>query len=86
MGLLGWIIFGFFAGLIARAVLPGNQRLGCLGTTLLGVGGAFVGGFLTSIWRGTDWRDPEPAGFLGAILGAAVLLLVFQSAFGGRER
>ncbi|RKH60577.1 GlsB/YeaQ/YmgE family stress response membrane protein [Corallococcus aberystwythensis] len=85
MGLLGWIIFGFFAGLIARAVLPGNQRLGCIGTTLLGVAGAFVGGFLTSVWRGTHWRDPEPTGFGGAILGAIVLLLVAQAAFGGRS-
>ncbi|WP_341868210.1 GlsB/YeaQ/YmgE family stress response membrane protein [Corallococcus sicarius] len=58
MGLFGWIIFGFFAGLIARAVLPGNQRLGCLATTLLGVGGAFVGGFLTSVWPGHRLARP----------------------------
>ncbi|MBJ6764721.1 GlsB/YeaQ/YmgE family stress response membrane protein [Corallococcus sp. H22C18031201] len=86
MGLCGWLVFGFFAGLVARALTPGDQSLGCLGTTALGVAGAFVGGFLGSVWHGDNWRDPEPAGFLGSVLGAVVLLWLAHVAFGSRRR
>ena len=50
MGIIGWILLGFLAGLIARAVMPGEERGGCILTTLLGVGGALLGGFLASIF------------------------------------
>lgn len=76
MGLCGWIIFGFLAGLIARAVVPGKQALGFIATTLLGIGGAFVGGFLASILSGAPWRALHPSGFIGAILGAIVILVI----------
>jgi uncharacterized membrane protein YeaQ/YmgE (transglycosylase-associated protein family) len=75
MGLLGWIIFGFIAGLVGRALLPGEQRLGCFGTTLLGIGGAFVGGLLQALLLGGNWRVLHPTGFIGAVIGAIVLLV-----------
>ena len=40
--LIGWIFFGFLVGLIARALVPGEQALGCIGTISLGTGGPFV--------------------------------------------
>jgi uncharacterized membrane protein YeaQ/YmgE (transglycosylase-associated protein family) len=86
MGLCGWIVFGFLAGLVARAIVPGHQGLGCLATTLLGIGGAFTGGFLGALLTGGNWRGFEPSGFLGAVIGAIVLLAVGQAAFGGRRR
>lgn len=87
MGLIGWIVFGFFAGLIARAIVPGKQGLGCLGTTALGVGGSFMGGFLASLLFGRgNWRDPAPAGFIGAIIGAIVILVLAEALFGRRRR
>jgi uncharacterized membrane protein YeaQ/YmgE (transglycosylase-associated protein family) len=86
MGLCGWVVFGFLAGLVARAIVPGSQGLGCLATTLLGVGGAFTGGFLGALATGGNWRHPEPSGFLGAVIGAIVLLVLAQAAFGGRRR
>ncbi|MGA9522015.1 MAG: GlsB/YeaQ/YmgE family stress response membrane protein [Myxococcaceae bacterium] len=76
MGLCGWIIFGFFAGLIARAVMPGDQKMGLIATTLLGVGGAFMGGFLTGLFFRGDLFSLRPAGFIGAVLGAALLLFI----------
>ena len=85
MGLCGWVIFGFFAGLIARALMPGKQGLGLIATTLLGIAGSFVGGFLASLLRGGNWRVVEPSGFVGAVVGAFVLLLL-GSALGRNHR
>ena len=72
--LCGWIILGLVAGLIARAVMPGKQRMGFVATTLLGIGGSFVGGFLASILLGGGWRVLQPSGIIGSIIGAIVLL------------
>ena len=75
MGFCSWIVFGFLAGLLARALMPGEQRMGIILTTLLGVGGAFVGGMLSTLIRSGDWRILQPSGFIGAVLGAMVLLI-----------
>jgi len=75
MGLLGWIVFGFFAGLAARALMPGRQRLGFIATTLLGMAGAFAGGWLGSVLFEGDFRTVEPSGFIGAVLGSMVILV-----------
>lgn len=75
MGLCSWICFGFFAGLVARAIMPGTQRLGVVMTALLGIAGAFVGGLLGSMLSGgIFWGEIRPAGFIGAVIGALVLL------------
>jgi uncharacterized membrane protein YeaQ/YmgE (transglycosylase-associated protein family) len=74
--LCGWIILGLVAGLIARAIMPGRQSMGLIATTLLGIGGSFVGGFLASILMGGSWRVMHPSGYIGSILGAVVLLWV----------
>ena len=73
------IIVGFFAGLIARALLPGGDRMGFIATTCVGIVGSLIGGFL-----GRLVRKPEPgvkfhhAGFLGSIVGAVILLLLLR--------
>ncbi len=77
MGLLGWIIFGFLAGLVARAIFPGTQRLGFIRTTLLGVGGSFVGGAIASVLTGHPFGHLHTSGFIGAVIGALVLLAFF---------
>lgn len=79
-GICGWILFGFLVGLVARALMPGEQKMGFVRTTLLGVGGSFVGGALASLLRGRLFVF-HPADFIGAVIGAVLLLLVF-----GRER
>lgn len=75
MGLCGWIVFGFIAGLVARAIMPGKQNLGFVMTTVLGVAGSFVGGFIAGIVTGYGWRGLHPSGFIGAVIGALVLLI-----------
>lgn len=85
MGLCGWVCFGFFAGLVARALMPGDQQFGFVRTTLLGVAGSFVGGFLGALLGGDDPFEPRAAGFVGAVVGA-IAILVAARLVSGRRR
>lgn len=78
MGIILWIIIGFFAGLIARAVVPGRQHMGLLATTLLGIVGSLIGGLAgTALWgRGQGQGGFSPGGLVLSIVGAIVVLLV----------
>lgn len=68
------ILIGFVVGLLARFLKPGNDRMGLIFTTLLGIAGALVAGF---VGQATGWYSPgQPAGFLGALVGAIAILLV----------
>ena len=80
---LGWIISslitGVIVGAIARLLMPGQDRMGCLLTALLGIAGSFVGGFIsTLIWGGRDRYALRPSGFLLSIVGSMVLLLLWR--------
>jgi uncharacterized membrane protein YeaQ/YmgE (transglycosylase-associated protein family) len=86
MGICSWIVFGFFVGLLARFVMPGEQKMGFIRTTLLGIGGSFVGGVLSALMWGGNWRKPTPAGFIGAIVGAVVLLMISEALSPSRRR
>jgi uncharacterized membrane protein YeaQ/YmgE (transglycosylase-associated protein family) len=74
--ILGLIIIGLIAGLIARAVIPGKQSLGILLTIVLGIVGSFVGGFLGYLLFGADPNGGflQPSGIIGSILGAIIVL------------
>jgi uncharacterized membrane protein YeaQ/YmgE (transglycosylase-associated protein family) len=81
------LIAGLIVGGIARFLVPGRDRMGCLGTSLLGIAGSLVGGFL---WNGLayhDWHPSQirPVGFIGSVLGAILLLLLIRL-FRGRRR
>jgi uncharacterized membrane protein YeaQ/YmgE (transglycosylase-associated protein family) len=76
MSILGWILFGFVVGLIARAVMPGRDPLGLIGTTILGVIGALLGGWLG---QALGWYQAnEGAGFIAATIGAVVVLAIYN--------
>jgi len=74
MGIVWMIVVGFVVGLLARFFYPGAVSLGFWMTAALGIGGSFVGGFVSSL----IWKSPEgrfhPAGFLMSIVGALILL------------
>jgi uncharacterized membrane protein YeaQ/YmgE (transglycosylase-associated protein family) len=74
--ILGLIIVGLIAGLIARALIPGKQSMGILMTMVLGIVGSFVGGFLGYLIFGADPNGGflQPAGIIGSILGAIIVL------------
>jgi uncharacterized membrane protein YeaQ/YmgE (transglycosylase-associated protein family) len=76
MGIIAWIVFGFIVGLIARALVPGRQRMGFILTTLLGIAGSIVGGLVATGLAGGSPREMHPVGFLGSLIGAIVLLLI----------
>ena len=80
MGILGWILFGLLAGLVARALTPGRQAIGCFGTLAVGVLGALLGGFLGEAVFGAEidfgW-DLKP--FLLAVAGSILLLLALNA-------
>jgi uncharacterized membrane protein YeaQ/YmgE (transglycosylase-associated protein family) len=77
--ILGLIIIGLIAGLIARAVIPGRQNIGILMTIVLGIVGSFVGGFLGFLIFGADPQGGflQPAGIIGSIIGAIIVLGIY---------
>jgi len=85
MGILAFIIIGLLAGLIARAIMPGNQSMGLVATTLLGMVGSLVGGLIGSLFNRTGRIfDLHPTGVIMSVLGA--VLVLFLMGFSGRRR
>ena len=85
MSIIAFLVIGLLAGLLARALMPGNQSMGLLATTLLGIAGSFVGGFVGSLFR-SDGRifDLHPSGLIFSVIGSMLLLLLVGMA--GRNR
>lgn len=77
MGIIGWIIIGLIAGAIARWIMPGPDRMGWLGTIVLGIVGSLVGGTLLNLVSGGG-MELSGAGILGSILGALLVLFVWR--------
>lgn len=74
--LIGFIIFGFVVGLIARALLPGRQHMTLLKTTLLGMAGSLLAGWFG---RAVGWYGPDDgAGFIVSTAGAIIVLVVYH--------
>ena len=73
--LIWFVIVGFFAGLIARAVVPGAGHMGFIATTVVGIVGSVIGGFIGNVIKKPDPGSKfHPAGLLLSIVGAIVLL------------
>jgi uncharacterized membrane protein YeaQ/YmgE (transglycosylase-associated protein family) len=75
MGIISMIIVGFIVGLLARAIMPGDQKLGFIMTTLLGIVGAVVAGYLGAAMN--LYEPGEGAGWIGSIIGAIIVLLIY---------
>src|SRR5829696_4269532 len=88
MGIIAFIILGFLAGLIAKALLPGDDPGGIIITTLIGVVGAILGGFLAGAIFGADPMDEffDISSWLTAIVGAMILLVIYRMVAGGTRR
>ncbi|OWT63474.1 GlsB/YeaQ/YmgE family stress response membrane protein [Candidimonas nitroreducens] len=75
MGIISMIIVGFIVGLIARAIMPGEQKLGFIMTVILGIVGSLVAGY---IGHAAGWYAPgQGAGWIGSIVGAIIVLFIY---------
>ncbi|HET8787729.1 MAG TPA: GlsB/YeaQ/YmgE family stress response membrane protein [Actinomycetes bacterium] len=90
MGIIGWIVLGLLAGIIAKAILPGNDPGGMIVTIIIGIVGAILGGFLAQVLFGRNTVDEffDISTWLTAIIGAIILLVIYRLAVGrgGRRR
>jgi uncharacterized membrane protein YeaQ/YmgE (transglycosylase-associated protein family) len=78
MGILGWILFGLVVGIIAKFIMPGKDPGGIIVTILLGIVGALLGGYIGQALH--LYGPGEPAGFVGATLGAILVLFIYRMA------
>ncbi|HEY0454935.1 MAG TPA: GlsB/YeaQ/YmgE family stress response membrane protein [Verrucomicrobiae bacterium] len=79
MHILGTLIIGLLVGIVAKLLMPGRDPGGFIVTTLLGIAGAFVAKY---IGQGMGfYAADEPAGFIAAVLGAILLLVIYRLAF-----
>lgn len=82
-GIIVWIVIGGLAGAIAKLLMPGRDPGGCIITVLLGIAGALLAGFLG---QQVGWYKPgQGAGFLAAVVGAFILLLLYRLIAGRRR-
>ncbi|WP_214400914.1 GlsB/YeaQ/YmgE family stress response membrane protein [Pseudonocardia lacus] len=83
--ILGWILFGLIAGFIARAIVPGKDDIGLVRTILLGVVGSVVGGFVFGLLT-VGFRGFQPAGWIGSVIGAVIVLVIYNKVTGRKSR
>jgi uncharacterized membrane protein YeaQ/YmgE (transglycosylase-associated protein family) len=76
MSILAFIILGIVAGFLARALMPGRQPMGIIGTAALGMVGSLLGGFIGNLVSGERAFDLEAAGLIGSIIGAFIVLAI----------
>jgi len=82
MGIIGWILFGLVVGVIGKLLMPGRDPGGFIITILLGIAGALLGGF---VGQALGLYGPgEPAGFIMAVIGSIILLVIYRMAAGRR--
>lgn len=83
MEIIGWIFFGLVVGLIGKLLMPGRDPGGFVVTMLLGIAGALLGGF---IGRSLGlYRDGDPVGFIMAVVGSIILLVIYRFTVGRRH-
>jgi uncharacterized membrane protein YeaQ/YmgE (transglycosylase-associated protein family) len=88
MGIIAWIILGLLAGLIAKAILPGDDPGGFIITGIIGVAGALLGGFLAKVLFGAHPLDEffDISTWVTAIVGSIILLLIYRMVVGNDNR
>lgn len=84
MGLLLFVLFGLIVGFLARALMPGRQSMGLIMTSILGMVGSLLGGFLASLITHNDVGRIHSAGLIGSLIGALIVLALVS--MGSRRR
>lgn len=87
MGIIAWIVLGLIAGAIAKWIMPGNDPGGCVITIIIGVVGALLGGYLSTLLGfGGLTGDLDFRSLIIAVLGSIVLLAIWRLLRGNRRR
>ena len=76
MAIIGWIFFGLVVGIVGKLLTPGRDPGGFILTIVLGIAGALIGGFLGQSLG--FYREGEPVGFIMAVVGSVILLLLYR--------
>src|SRR5918912_1351577 len=84
MGIIAWIVVGLIAGALAKLIMPGDDPGGIIVTILIGIAGAFIGGFVISIFGGTGVTGFNIWSIIVATIGAIILLAIYRLLVGGR--
>jgi uncharacterized membrane protein YeaQ/YmgE (transglycosylase-associated protein family) len=79
MGIFSWILLGLIAGILAKFIMPGKDESGFVVTTLLGIAGAFIGGWIGSIVGLGTVGEFSLGSLTTAVIGALVLLFVYRA-------
>jgi uncharacterized membrane protein YeaQ/YmgE (transglycosylase-associated protein family) len=77
--ILGLLLVGLLAGALARLIVSSPQRLGCLGTSLLGIVGSYAGGSLYAILFNDKFDLRKASTFIGAVIGSILILLIWRA-------
>jgi uncharacterized membrane protein YeaQ/YmgE (transglycosylase-associated protein family) len=88
MGIIAFIVLGLVAGIIAKAIMPGDDPGGLIVTAIIGVAGALIGGFLAGVLFDADPLDEffDISTWLTAIIGSIILLAIYRAIVGNRHR
>jgi uncharacterized membrane protein YeaQ/YmgE (transglycosylase-associated protein family) len=84
MGIIAWIVVGLIAGALAKVIMPGDDPGGIIVTILIGVAGAFIGGFVVSIFGGAGVTGFNIWSIIVATIGAFILLAIYRLLVGQR--
>src|SRR5206468_9470034 len=81
------LLVGLIAGFLARAIVPGPDPMGIIGTIVLGIVGSFIGGFLGYVLFHKDANEGalQPSGIIGSVIGAIIALLIYRAVSGRRR-
>ncbi|MER6218851.1 GlsB/YeaQ/YmgE family stress response membrane protein [Streptomyces sp. NPDC048387] len=87
MGIIGWVVLGLLAGIIAKVLMPGRDPGGFILTILIGIAGALLGGWLGKVIFGVDSIDGffQLSTWIAAIVGSLILLVVYRLVVGRRH-
>ncbi|MGW7029217.1 GlsB/YeaQ/YmgE family stress response membrane protein [Streptomyces xanthophaeus] len=87
MGIIAWILIGLFAGLIAKAIMPGKDPGGIIITMLIGIAGGLLGGWLGKVIFGVNSIDGffDLSTWIAAVIGSVILLALYRLAIGGQR-
>ena len=77
MGIIAWVVFGLIAGIIAKVIMPGKDPGGFILTVIIGIAGALIGGYISTLFGFGDITGFDIRSFIIAVLGALLLLFIY---------